>query len=262
MESIESLLLGIVQGLTEFLPVSSSGHLVIAQALLGVNPAGGIVFEVAVHIATLIAILLFYRHRVLSLSRGVFTADDDSWRYIGKLLVGTLPIVLVALLARDWIEEQFESLTVVGICLLATGGIVWSTRYTSQRSKLTEPSWAAALLIGCAQAFAILPGISRSGATVGVAIALGIAPLLAAEFSFLLGVIAISGAGILLIPELSSVSATEINAIALGSVAALVSGLAAIWLFLRLLRGNYFHLFAWYAWIVGFATLIGARVVA
>ena len=98
METIKSLLLGIVQGLTEFLPVSSSGHLVIAQALLGVQPVGGIVFEVAVHIATLVAILLFYRRRIWSLTGGVLAADGDSWRFVAKLFIATLPAVLVALL--------------------------------------------------------------------------------------------------------------------------------------------------------------------
>ena len=195
MESFESLLLGIIQGLTEFLPVSSSGHLVIAQALLGVDPAGGIVFEVAVHLATLIAILLFYRQRVSTLSHGAVTANPDSWRYLGKLAVGTIPAILVALLARDWIEAQFESPTVAGVYLLLTGCIVWSTRYTSQRASRIELSWLFAVLIGCAQAFAILPGISRSGTTVAVAMALGVAPLAAAEFSFLLGVIAIASGG-------------------------------------------------------------------
>lgn len=257
MDTIESLLLGVIQGLTEFLPVSSSGHLVIAQALLGVDPAGGIVFEVAVHIATLIAIVLFYRQRVLSLSHGVITANSDSWRYVSKLAVATVPAVLVALVARDWIEEQFESPVVVGVCLLATGCIVWSTRFTAQRAKLPEPGWGLAVLIGCAQAFAILPGISRSGTTVAVAMALGIAPLAAAEFSFLMGVIAIAGAGVLLLPELSSVSSAQLQAIAVGGAAALVSGLIAIWLFLWLLRGQRFHLFAWYAWVVGIATLVG-----
>jgi len=252
--------LALVQGLTEFLPVSSSGHLVIGQALLGVDPDGGIVFEVAVHLATLIAILVFYRQRVWSLTHGVFTANNDSWRYVFKLAIATLPAIVVALVARDWIEAQFESLVVVGLCLLATGFIVWSTRFTARRAKLIEPSWIFALLIGCAQAFAILPGISRSGTTLAVAMALGIAPLAAAEFAFLLGVIAIAGAGVLMLPELTSVSASELQSIAIGGASSLVSGLIAIWLFLWLLRGQRFHLFAWYAWIVGIATLIGAAL--
>ena len=258
METIEALLLGIVQGLTEFLPVSSTGHLVIAQSLLGVNAGSGIVFEVAVHMATLLAILLFYQHRVGQLVVGALSADGESWRYLGKLVVGTVPAVIVALLARDWIEQQFESLTVVGACLLVTGGIVWSTRYTLGRGRSIEPTWVGALLIGCAQAVAILPGISRSGATLAIALALGVAPLAAAEFSFLLGVIAIASAGIWLFPELTAVSGPMLTETILGSASALVSGLAALWLFVWLLREQRFHLFAWYVWAVGTATLIGS----
>ena len=255
METIESIILGLVQGLTEFLPVSSSGHLVLAQELLGTKPDGGILFEVAVHIATLVAILLFYRKRVTHLTIGAVTFDNEAWRYILKLGLATIPAVIVALLARDLIEQQFESILGVGICLIITGFIIWSTRYTLGRGKLTEPTWAAALMIGCVQAFAILPGISRSGSTVAIALLLGLAPLAAAEFSFLLGVIAMAGAGILLLPELSSVSGEALNAILYGGVAALISGLIALWLFVWLLKNQRFYLFAWYVWIVGLITI-------
>ncbi|HEX9877096.1 MAG TPA: undecaprenyl-diphosphate phosphatase, partial [Gammaproteobacteria bacterium] len=247
VETAKALLLGIVQGLTEFLPVSSSGHLVIAQALLGVEPGAGIVFEVAVHLATLVAILLFYRRRVVDLTLGAVTAHPGSWRYIGKLFVATLPAVAAALIARDWIERQFESTAVAAVCLLVTGGIVWSTRYTLKREGSLEPTWLAAILIGCAQMVAILPGISRSGSTVALALALGLAPLAAAEFSFLLGVIAMAGAGVLLLPELTAVSGAELINTAFGCAAALVSGLIALKLFIWLLREQRFHLFAWYA---------------
>ena len=260
METLESILLGVLQRLTEFLPVSSSGHLVIAQALLGANLGGGILFEVAVHLATMVAILLFYRRRVAVLTVGALTADGHAWRYLGKLALGTLPAIAVALLARDWIEQSFESPAVAGVCLLITGAIVWSTRYTLGTRRAAEPSWAAALLIGCAQAFAILPGISRSGTTVAVALALGVAPLAAAEFSFLLGVIAIAGAGVLLLPELSNVSGSLLQSIGFGGAAALVSGLLALWLFVWLLREQRFHVFAWYAWTIGAATLVAVSL--
>ena len=256
MESIEAIILGIVQGLTEFLPVSSSGHLVLAQSLLGVEPGGGIVFEVAVHIATLVAILLFYRKRVASLVVGGLTGDKDAWRYIMKLALATIPAVCVALLARDWIEEQFESLKVVAICLIITGFVVWSTRYTQNKGKILEPSWLAALMIGCVQAAAILPGISRSGSTVAIGLALGLAYLAAAEFSFLLGAIAMAGAGVLLLPELSSVSAADLNSILFGGAAALVSGLLALWSFVWLLKNQRLYLFAIYVWIAGGLTLL------
>ncbi len=252
---IDSILLGIVQGLTEFLPVSSSGHLVLAQEILDTHFGQGILFEVAVHVATLFAIMIFYRRRVIHLVYGTLTRDHHALRYSGKLIVGTLPAVIVALLLRDLIEEQFDSLLGVGICLMVTGFLVWSTRYTNTHEGEDEPSWKAALLIGCVQAVAILPGISRSGSTVAAGLALGLHPLAAAEFSFMLGMIAMAGAGVLLLPELTSIDASLLNTIAAGSIAALLSGLAALAAFVWLLRTQRFYIFSWFAWIVGAITI-------
>ncbi|MDH3647186.1 MAG: undecaprenyl-diphosphate phosphatase [Gammaproteobacteria bacterium] len=251
MEWLESFVLGLVQGLTEFFPVSSSGHLVMMQELLGFEPGGGIVFEVAVHVATLVAILIFYKKSVVRLTVGTFTGQADAWRYVGKLAVGTLPAIAVALLARELIETLFESPIVAGLMLLITGFIVWSTRYTIAGGQATEPTWRNALLIGCAQAFAILPGISRSGSTVAAALALGMAPAAAAEFSFLLGVVAISGAAVLLLPELGNADEALITYIAVGGISALISGLAALAAFVWFLKTKRFYAFAWYCWIVG-----------
>ncbi|MEM7218568.1 MAG: undecaprenyl-diphosphate phosphatase [Pseudomonadota bacterium] len=251
MDLLDSIILGIVQGLTEFLPVSSSGHLVMAQELLGSAPGGGIVFEVAVHLATLLAIVVFYFRRVMALAGGALTGQADAWRYIGKLAVATLPAVIVALLARDFIEAQFASPWVAGALLLVTGAIVWSTRYTLGRGDAQEPGWRAALIIGCAQAVAILPGITRSGTTVATALALGMAPLAAAEFSFLLGVIAMAGAAVLLAPEIASASPELLSSILAGGAAALVSGLAALVVFVWLLKSQRFYVFSWYAWVAG-----------
>ncbi len=254
-EILDSAVLGIVQGLTEFFPVSSSGHLVLAQELLGTELGTGILFEVAVHIATLFAILIFYRRRVLTLAYGTITRNRDALEYVGKLIVGTLPAVGVALLFRSWIEAQFNSLLVVGICLIVTGFLVWSTRFTIKDHGLDEPTWRAAFLIGCVQAVAILPGISRSGSTVAAALALGLHPLAAAEFSFMLGMIAMAGAGVLLLPELTSIDPGLINSIMIGSLAALISGLMALAAFVWLLRTQRFFVFAWYAWSVGTITV-------
>jgi undecaprenyl-diphosphatase len=257
-EILDSILLGIVQGLTEFLPVSSSGHLVLAQELLNADLGQGILFEVAVHIATLFAILIFYRRRVWQLLYGTLTRNRHALQYTGKLIVGTVPAVIVALLFRHWIEEQFDSLLGVGICLILTGFIVWSTKYTNKHSGTNEPTWKGAVLIGCVQAFAILPGISRSGSTVAAGLALGLNPLAAAEFSFMLGMIAMAGAGVLLLPELSNVDPGLMTSITFGSIAALLSGLVALSAFVWLLRTQRFYVFAWYAWVVGAITVIWA----
>jgi undecaprenyl-diphosphatase len=251
VSELEALLLGIVQGLTEFLPVSSSGHLVIAQELLGIHDEGGLLFEVSVHVATLAAILVFYRSRIGRLIAGALGGNAEAWRYIGKLALGTVPALFVGLFARDTIESFFAMPSVVGWGLLVTGAFLWTTRWTLPVAKAEEPGWTAALWIGCAQAVAIIPGISRSGATVAAALALGVAPAAAAEFSFLLGVVAISGAAVLMIPELSAVSPDQWSGLLTGAGAAMVSGLLALWLFVWLLKQRAFYAFAYYDWAVG-----------
>ena len=260
-ETFDSILLGIVQGLTEFLPVSSSGHLVLAQEILQTSFGQGILFEVAVHIATLVAILIFYRRRVAKLAYGTITRNRHALEYVGKLAIGTLPAVVAALTLRSFIEAQFNSLLVVGICLIITGFLVWSTRFTIQAGEDQgddEPTWKGAFLIGCMQAIAILPGISRSGSTVAAGLALGMNPLAAAEFSFMLGMIAMGGAGVLLLPELNTADPALMSNITAGSIAALISGLGALAAFVWLLRTQRFYIFCWYAWVVGAATVAWA----
>jgi len=220
----------------------------------------GILFEVAVHAATLLAVLVFYRARVAGLVAGAVRGEADAWRYGAKLALGTVPAVAAVLVARDFFEGLYERVAPVGLALWATGAMVYSTRWTLPRAEREEPGWGEALAIGVAQAVAIVPGISRSGATVSAALALGIAPAAAAEFSFLLSVVAILGAVVLQLPELGAVSSEAVVAIAVGGVVALVSGLAALWLFVRLLRGRSFHRFAWYVWPVGALVLAWSAI--
>jgi undecaprenyl-diphosphatase len=249
--TLEALWLGIVQGLTEFLPVSSSGHLVIFQTLMGLEDEGGLLFEVSVHVATLLAILIFYRRKVLELLQGAVRLQPAALEYVGKLGLGTVPAVAVTLVAKDAIVSALSSPVVAGCGLLLTGVILWTTRSTLPKAVHGAPTWMGALLIGCAQTVAILPGVSRSGTTVAAALALGIAPVAAAEFSFLLGVVAITGAAVLMLPDISGASTEQLSALAFGGLAALVSGVAAIYLFVLLLRRQTFYAFSYYAWSVG-----------
>lgn len=255
MNPIEAGLLGVVQGLTEFFPVSSSGHLALLQELFGGRDGGELLFEVAVHVATLAAIVFFYHERITALVMGFFARESDSIEYVAKLAVATLPIVFVGLTAKDWIDSQFSNPVLVGCALLITGGVVFSTRWTARAATNEVPGWKAVILIGIAQSFAILPGISRSGSTVAVALALGVAPRAAAEFSFLLGIIAISGAAVLILPELSGAEPEQLLNLGIGGVLALGSGVLALWLFVRMLDRNLFHHWAWYCWAVGGAFL-------
>lgn len=247
---LEAALLGLVQGLTEFLPVSSSGHLVIAESLLGAH-SEGLLFEIGVHVGTLGAILVFYRARIASLVSGAVRGEADAWRYAAKLGLGTLPAAGVGLGLESWVEAVFDRPWVAGVALLATGAFLLTTRRTAATAQGGEPSWAQALLIGCAQAAAIVPGISRSGATVAAALGLGVGPLAATEFSFLLAVAAIAGAALLAVPDARAASPEALAALGVGAAVALLSGLAALVLFVRLLRRRRFHHFAWYTWAVG-----------
>jgi undecaprenyl-diphosphatase len=259
VSDLEAIFLGLVQGLTEFLPVSSSGHLVMVQTLMGIHQTG-LLFEIAVHVATLVSVLIFYRQRVAWLVLGVLRGRREALEYTGKLVVATLPAVIAVLLVGDFFEAQFEAPAVAGWLLMATGGILWTTRRTAPAATRSEISWADALAIGCAQVVAILPGISRSGTTVAAALALGVTPLVAAEFSFMMSVVAITGAAVRALPELGSVPASQVPALMLASATALVSGIAAIWLFVRLLRGFVFYRFAYYTWLAGGAFLVWLKL--
>ena len=260
MTALEAIILGIVQGATEFLPVSSSGHLVIGQTLLGVT-SPGVVFEVAVHVATLVSILFVYRSRVGDLAVGAVRRDPASLRYVALLAVATLPAAVVGLLFEDALEALFENPAASGAALLVTGLILWTSRGALPRAKGSVPTWTAALLIGMAQAFAILPGISRSGSTVVAALWLGVAPREAAAFSFLMAVPAISGAAVLQLGELGTGGGLGWGVLVLGSVFAAVTGVLAIRTFVAMLARESFHFFAPYCWVVGalFLVYLGLR---
>ncbi|MBM4385640.1 MAG: undecaprenyl-diphosphate phosphatase [Deltaproteobacteria bacterium] len=256
MDLLIAALLGIVQGISEFLPISSDGHLVISETLLGVGEEGGLSFVIAVHLGSLVALLVFYRARVVGLVRGFFLRDTDALAHIAKLALGTLPAVIVGLTLKDRVEEAFRTPWLAGAGLLLTGTFLITTKRTQPRASALAPTYLQALAIGCAQALAILPGVSRSGSTIALSLALGIAPLAAAEFSFLLGIIAIVGAAVLDLPDLLAAGATAAAApMLLGAAAAALSGLAALALFVRLLASQRFHAFAYYCWAVGAAFL-------
>lgn len=257
----EAILLGIVQGLTEFLPVSSSGHLVLAQAALGVR-LPGVVFEVVVHLATLCAVLWVYRERVLALARGVVAGDRESWTYVLLLAVATVPIALVGFFGRSFLRRTFEEPMLAAALLLVTGGLDWSISKTASREGDERPDLRQSLGVGLSQAVAILPGISRSGITVATGTWLGVDPIRIAEFSFLMSVPAIAGAGVLELRNLEAATHQGgAGILALGFAAALICGILAIHLFLRMLERRTFHRFAYYCWTVGLLYLGAALLV-
>lgn len=254
----QGLLLGVVQGLTEFLPISSSGHLVVAEAAVGLTTPGVLV-EVAVHVATLLAVVLVYRQRLGALAVGALAGERGAWRYLGLLVVGSVPAAVVGLLFTDWFERAFDSLLIVGADFLVTGLILWSTRGVRGGGRRDLPAPTGAVGIGVAQALAIMPGISRSGATIAAGLWHGVDPVRAAEFSFLLAVPAIAGAALLQIPDLSTdVALIGGGPLLVSFLAALVSGVVAIRFLVVLLKRGAFHRFAPYCWALGVVTIAWA----
>jgi undecaprenyl-diphosphatase len=253
----QGILLGLVQGLTEFFPVSSSGHLAVVEALIGVRTPGLFV-EVALHVATLASVLMIYGRRLAALALGVARGRREDVRYAGLLILATIPAGVVGVLFHARVEAAFHALDFVGAAFIVTGLVLWSTRRRSGQAR--EPTVGQALVVGAAQAVAIFPGISRSGSTVSAALWCGIAAERAAEFSFLLAIPTIGGAALLegrhAVADAGVVGAWPLLA---SCVVAFVSGAWSIRFLVRLLRRGRFHAFAPYCWVVGALTLASAR---
>ena len=191
---IDYVVLGLVQGLTEFLPISSSGHLVLAERLLGFAPPGLIV-EAALHLGTLASLLVVFRSDIIDLLRSFSPRGTiDLRKEIGYLILGTVPIVVAGLAMRGGADAWFRSLWVVGGGWLVTAGVLVVADRRGRRSRAALPSAAGAVVIGAAQALALAPGASRSGLSIGAGVLAGLRPERAARFSFLLAIPAVTGA--------------------------------------------------------------------
>ena len=257
MPSITSLILGLVQGLTEFLPVSSSGHLVLVSNLLGYQ-SPGLVLETAVHLATTVVVIIYFRTRLWTILSG-FYRDWTTRRLILMLALGFCVTGVVGLLISPWIPAAFDSPGLSGAMLLVTAVILISIRFLRPEAagnSLWQVSWKVALIVGLAQGIAILPGISRSGITIVAALWAGQSRSSAAEYSFLLAIptlLAASAFSFLQEPQISGEDALEIIGAA---VFAFASGFIAIhWLMRWLERGR-----LW--WFSGYCALAGAGSLA
>jgi len=245
----DAIILGIIQGITEFLPVSSSGHLVIAQVLLGINMPGN-VLEVITHIGTLFSVIFVFWKELISILKTI--QNSATKKYILLLFIGTLPALVIGLGSKNIIYGFFDSIYVVGGALLFTGIILLATQKFSFSFNNKQLNWKKSLAIGIAQAIAIIPGISRSGMTICTSLALGISGKDAAKFSFLLAIPAISGAGLLIALDMKggpiSIPITQLIAAFISSFS--VGYISLKWL-LGLLESGKFHLFGYYCIIVG-----------
>jgi undecaprenyl-diphosphatase len=272
INSVQGAVLGIVQGLTEFLPVSSSGHLVVFQQLMGLR-SPELLFDVVVHGGTLLAVLIVFGGDLWKTLRESFLALVEMarnrsvravWpqraylRLAVCLVVGTVPAGVVGLLCQDALERAFGSVASVGGTLLVTGTVLFATRLSKGPGRdLEHLRLRDSLLIGIAQAAALLPGISRSGMTIAAGLFCGLRRDLAARFSFLLSVPAILGAHLLQVYNArGSLAAIEGAPFLTGGLAALMTGYVALRLLLRVVDGGRLFLFAYYCWALGASVLL------
>ena len=261
---LEAVVLGIVQGLTEFLPVSSSGHLAIGSALFGINGEENLTFAIVVHTATVLSTIVVLWNEVSILFKGFFSFKwNEPTQMVAKILISMIPVAIVGLFFKDQVEKLFGSgLLIVGCMLLVTAALLAFSYYAKPRPK-AEISFKDAFIIGLAQACAVLPGLSRSGSTIATGLLLGDNKEQVAKFSFLMVIIPILGESFLSLmkgefsPEASGISTETLIA---GFLAAFISGtLACKWMINIVKKGKLIY-FAIYCAIVGVVTIVVSQL--
>ncbi len=273
MDTFTAIILGIVQGLTEFLPVSSSGHLVIFQEIFGMNDLeeSHLLFDTLLHFGTLLSICLVYYKDILRLIKALFGILADlgkgrveinsspDRRMIVLLIVGTIPVVVIGLLFKDIFEMMFKSIKVVGFTLLGTGLLLWITNRLIEGTKdESNTKYSSAFIIGLFQSIAILPGISRSGSTIVGGLLNGLKKEFVIKYSFLMSIPAVLGAAVLQIPDLmqQGFNNAELLPFIFGTLAAAITGFIAIKFLIKLLNNGKLYVFSYYCWTVGLISIV------
>ena len=274
MDILQAMIIGLVQGLTEFLPVSSSAHLIFAQQALGVSDVG-LAFDVLLHVGTLVAVIAYFYNDIINMIKGflISLTDLKEGKFIGEIkkdpykklawltILATIPVGIVGILFNDMIEEIFTGLTIPAFLLLITGCLLYlSERMNSGRINVTNITVKEALFMGCGQALAILPGLSRSGTTIAAGLFAGLDKEFAAKFSFILSIPAILGAAVVELRHIGGAN-VEIGACIAGFIVAVISGYIAISLLLKIVREKSLDIFAYYCWIVGIIVLVGSLII-
>lgn len=271
MTVLHAMLLGLVQGIAEFLPISSSGHLVLFQNLFGLETGGGgVIFEVLLHVGTLVSVLFFYWKDVkelilafIDMVKDLFKGKFDinktpARRFIGLLVIATVPLV-IALIFKDSIEQAFSSTRFVGFALLVTGFILYLTdKIPNGHYDQSNLRYRNAFIVGCFQLFAILPGISRSGSTIFGGTFMGLSKKFAVKFSLLMSMIAILGAVVTSIPDMAGGALVGVSPLAciMGMIVSALSGIVAIKFLVKMLSNQKFKYFSYYCWAVGLISII------
>ena len=257
MDWLEALALGLVQGLTEFLPVSSSGHLEIAKHLFGVDPESSFTMTVVLHGATVLSTLVVFWQEILQLFKGFFKFKmNEETKYIFKIIISMIPVGIVGVFFKDKIEEFFNgNMVFIGSMLLVTAILLASAHFIKKRDR--QIGYLDAFIIGIAQAFATIPGISRSGATICTGLLIGNDKDSLAKFSFLMVLIPIIGANLLELVsgEMGAGGATPISSLIIGFIAAFISGYMACRWMIALVKKSKLIWFALYCCIIGIVAM-------
>lgn len=266
MEWFEALLLGVVQGLTEFLPVSSSGHLEIGQAVLGTSGEENLTFAIVVHVATVLSTIVIFWREIWQLIVGVFSTTkwNDEKNYASKILLSMIPIFIVGIFFKDAVESFFGSgLLLVGICLLLTACLLGVSEYLSKRRSADaghDITLRDAAIIGCAQALAVLPGLSRSGTTIATGLLCGVKKEQVARFSFLMVIIPILGEALLDVLKIvkgdEMVTSIPTLSLVVGFIAAFVTGCVACSWMVQIVKKQKLIYFAIYCVLIGAFAII------
>ncbi|MBN2423337.1 undecaprenyl-diphosphatase UppP [Candidatus Woesearchaeota archaeon] len=241
----EAIILGIVQGITEWLPISSSGHLVLMQNLM--NTDVPVVFDVVLHFGSLFVILLVFWKRIIALIKGLLKKDKKSINLVLMLLFASIPIAVIGVFLNDLIKSIFNNNLTVGISLLITSALLFLSRFPKNKTKKLD--FKNTFLIGIAQALAILPGVSRSGATISAGLIQSVKREDAAEFSFLLAIPAIIGATVFEMKNLSQIS--NFTPLIISTLTTIIAGYFSLRLLLRIIKEKKFSWFSLYCLILG-----------
>ena len=264
MGYVEAIVLAVIQGLTEFLPVSSSGHLVMAQHWFGQFNETNLLYDVMLHMATVTAILLYFWQDLLTLGKGYVGLPTEPGsmfhgserQTIHYVVLASVPTAIIGLGVQSFGFEKLATPSLVAVMFLVTGIILWVARGETSARKAKEMRPWDALLIGLIQGVAVLPGISRSGSTIAGGIVLGLDRELAARFSLLISIPAIVGATLLEVMKVFGQAHDSIGTYVLGMGVAALVGYWSIGVILRLVRQNYFYLFSYYLWPLGIGILL------
>lgn len=256
MDYLNLIILGIIQGLTEFLPVSSSGHLVFAQHFLNVQ-SRGTVLEVVLHFGTLTSIIIFYKNDIVKLIIDIFNRNEQALKFALFVIIGIIPAGIAGVFFKDFFISFFNDLLYTSCFLVFTGFILFLLKFMEHKSN--SLSFKSSIMVGLIQALSIFPGISRSGMTISVAIFLGIEKEKAFKFSFFLAIPIILGASILEIPNIINFDNLQILPLFLGFLVSAISGFIALKLLFQLIIKNKFWMFSIYCFLIGTFGIYYAR---